>query len=172
MESQFVGVFPADKKGGNFIRFSNDLKGKNRVSIYDSKYRSGKKPGVHWWSFLDREEKDTLFLFDSFGSHGLLHFVVENDLPTFNKLIPGQLKQIFKKDNKITLLKWSFKLSKYEKLKEKELNKLSDTARHFFRFLYEVGKYKGVKNTVQVVMVDDNLQSHDTDYCGPFQMYF
>ena len=63
-------------------------------------------------------------------------------------------------------------VSKYEKLKEKERNKLSNTARHFFRFLYEFGKYKGVKNTVKVVTVDDHLQSHDTDYWGPFQMYF
>ena len=100
-----------------------------------------KNPGVHWWSFLDTEEKDTLFLFDSLGSHGLLHFIVEKDLPTFNKLIPIQFKQIFIKGNKITLLKWSFKLSKYENLKEKELNMLPNTARHFFRFLYEFGNY-------------------------------
>ena len=95
--SQFVGVFPADKKGENFIKFSNDLKGKKKVFVYDSEHRSAKKPGVHWWSLLDTEEKDTLFSFDSFGSHGLLHFIVENDLPIFNKLIPEQFKQIFKR---------------------------------------------------------------------------
>ena len=168
MKSQFVGVFPADKKGENFIKFLNDLKGKEtRYPFMIASTDPEKKLGVHWWSFLDTEEKDTLFLFDSFGSHGLLHFIVENDLSTFNKLIPGQFKQIFKKDNKITLLKWSFIFWKYEKHKEKELNKLFDTARHF-----EFGKYKGVKNTVKVVTVDDNVQSHDTDYCGPFQMYF
>ena len=63
-------------------------------------------------------------------------------------------------------------LDKYKKLKDRDINKLSDTAKYFFRFLYEFGKQKGVKNTVKVVTVDDNMQSLDTDYCGPFKMYF
>ena len=132
------------------------------------------KSGTHWWSFLDTEQKDTLSLFDSLVSYGLLNFIVQNDLDVFNKLIWGQFKQIFKKDNKITLLRWSFKLDKYKKLKDRVINKLSDTdtAKHFFQFLYEFGKQKGVKNTIKVVTVDDNIQSLDTDYCGPFQMHF
>ena len=113
-----------------------------------------------------------MFLFDSLGSYGLLNFIVQNDLEVFNKLIPGQFNQIFKKDNKITLLRWSFKFDKYEKLKDRDINKLSDTAKHFFRLLYEFGKQKGVKNTAKVVTVDDNMQSLDTGYCGSFQMYF
>ena len=62
------------------------------------------KPGVHWWSFLDTYERNTLFFFDWFGTYGLLKFIVDNDLAIFQKLIPGQIKQIFKKNNKITLL--------------------------------------------------------------------
>ena len=130
------------------------------------------KSGTHWLLFLDTEQKDTLLLFDSLGSYGLLNFIVQNDLDMFNKLIPGQFKQIFRKDNKIMLLRWSFKLDKYEELKDRDINKLSDTGKDFFRFLYEFGKQKGVKNTVKVVTGDDNIQSLDTDYCGPFQMYF
>ena len=103
------------------------------------------KSGTHWWSFLDTEQKDTLLLFDSLGSYGLLNFIVQNDLEVFNKLIPGQFNQIFKKYNKITLLRWSFKLDKYEKLRDRDINKLSDTAKHFFRFLYEFGSKKVLK---------------------------
>ena len=55
--------------------------------------------------FLDTDEKDTLFLFDSFGSYGLLNFIVNNDLDVFKRVIRGHIKQIFEKDNKITLLK-------------------------------------------------------------------
>ena len=62
--------------------------------------------------------------------------------------------------------------AKYEKLTQKELNSLSSTAQHFFKFLYEFGTYKKIKNTVKVVTVDDNLQSFSTDYCGLFQLYF
>ena len=131
-----------------------------------------RKPGIHWWSFLDTDEKDTLFLFDSFSSYGLLDFIVNNDLDVFKCVIPGQFKQIFKNGNKITLLKCSFNLNNYEKLKQKQFDKLTPAASHFFKFLYDFGKYKKIKNTVKVVTVDDNLQSFDTDYCGPFRMYF
>ena len=47
------------------------------------------KPGVYWWSFLDTYERDTLFFFDSFGTYGLLKFVVDNDLDIVQKLILG-----------------------------------------------------------------------------------
>ena len=75
-----------------------------------------KKPGVHWWSFLDTDEGDTLFFFESFRTYGLLKFIVGNDFDIFEKLIPGQIKQIFKQDNKIMLPRWNFKLKNYEKL--------------------------------------------------------
>ena len=118
---------------------------------------------------MDTNEKDTLFLFDSFGSYALLNFIVNNDLDVFKRVIPGQIKKIFKKDYKIMLLKWSFKFNNYEKLKQ--MDKLTPAARHFFKFLYDFGKYKKIKNTVKLVTVGGNLQSFDIDYRGPFQMY-
>ena len=65
---------------------------------------SHNKPDVHSWSILDTDERDTLLFFDSFGTYGLLKFIVDNDLDIFQKLILGQIKQILKQDNKITLL--------------------------------------------------------------------
>ena len=53
-----------------------------------------------------------------------------------------------------------------------EINNLSDTAKHFFAFLDQFGKYKRTRNNVKVVTVDDNLQSFQTDYFRIFQMYF
>ena len=90
---------------------------RNKVSPHGSKYWRARKPRIHWWSFLDTDEKDTLFLSDSFGSYGLLNFIVNSDLDVFKHVIPGHIKQIFRKNNKITLLKWSFKLNNYKKLK-------------------------------------------------------
>ena len=123
-----------------------------------------RKPGIHWWSFLDTDENNTLFFFDSIGSYGLLNFIVINELDVFNKAIPGHCRQIFKQDNKITLLKWSFRLKNCEKLRQKDFNKLSSTAKYFFKFLYEFGKHKKVKNTVKIVRLKD--------YCRPFQICF
>ena len=61
------------------------------------------------------------------------------------------------------MLKWSFKLNNYEKLKRKQPNKLTPATRQLLKFLYDFGKYKTIKNTVKVDTVDDNLQSFDAD---------
>ena len=66
----------------------------------------------------------------------------------------------------------NFKLKNYDKPTQKELNNLSSSAQYFFKFLYEFGIYKKIKNTVKVVTVDDNLETFSTDYCGVFQLYF
>ena len=75
-------------------------------------------------SFMDTDEKNTLFFLDSFGSYGFLNFVVNNDLDVFNKAIPGQFRQVFKHCNRITLLKWNLKLKNHKKLRQKDLNNL------------------------------------------------
>ena len=72
------------------------------------------------------------------------------------------MQQIFKKDNEVTLLKWSFKRCNYQHLTQKELEQLSDTVFFFFRFLDEFGKYKGIKDILLVYTVDKKfLQSFD-----------
>ena len=130
-----------------------------------------RKPSVHWWSFIDTDEEDTLF-FNSFGSYGFLKIIVTSDLDISDKVIPGHFQQIFKKGIKISLLKWSFRLKNCEKLTQNQLDKLSPTARHFFTFIYDFSKHKKVNNVIKVVTIDDNLQNFDTDHWGIFQMYF
>ena len=165
----FVGVFPANKKK----KFLGEISRKEiKYPFMIANTDPARKLGIHWWSFLDTDERDTLFVFDSFRTLGLLNFIVNNDLDIFRKLIPGQIRQIFKQDNKITLLRWNFKLKNYDKLTQKELNRLPTMVCHFFNFLYDFGRYKKIQNTVKVVTVDNNLQSIETDYCGPFQIYF
>ena len=133
MELQFAGVFPADGKEKNFLKFLENMKQKKeKYPFMIANTDPAVKSGTNWWSFLDTEQKDTLLLFDSLGSYGLLNFIVQNDLDVFKKLILGQFKQIFKKDNKITPLRCSFKIDKYEKLKDRDIYKLSDTAKCFF----------------------------------------
>ena len=106
LRDNFAGVLPSDKKH-KFMegQLKENLKLKKvRYPFMIANTDPEKKPGTHWWSFLDTDAKDTLFFFDSFGSFGLLNFIVENDLDVFNKVIPGKFNQIFKQDQKITLL--------------------------------------------------------------------
>ena len=78
------------------------------------------KPSMHLWSFLDTQEKDKLFLFDSFGAIEPLSFLVKNDKKIFKNVIKG-MQPIFKKDNEVTLLQWSFKKCNYQRMTQKEL---------------------------------------------------
>ena len=118
LSNNFVAVFPADEKK----EFINKIQHNDRekCSFMVANTDPHEEPGVHRWSFLDTDERDTLFFFDSFGTYGLFKFVVDNDLDIFQKLIPGQIKQIFKQDNKITLFRWNFKLKNHEKLTQKK----------------------------------------------------
>ena len=57
------------------------------------------------------------------------------------------------------------------------LHKKNLTACHslhniFLKLFMRLVHIRKIKNTVEVVTVDDNLQSLSTDYCGVFQLYF
>ena len=130
LSDNFVDVFPADTKRELLDKIS---KKETKYPFMIANTDPARKPGIHWWSFLDTDERDALFFFNSFRTLDLLNFIVTNDI--FKKLIPGHIKQIFKQDNKITFLRWNFKLKNYEKLMQRELNRLSTTACYFFKFL-------------------------------------
>ena len=125
LSNNFVGFFPADEKKELINEIQYNDKAKYPIMVANTDLH--KKLGVHWRSFLDTDESDTLFFFDTFGTYGLLKFIVDNDLDIFQKLIPGKIKQIFKQDNNVTLLRWNFKLKNYEKPTQKELSSLSST---------------------------------------------
>ena len=43
---------------------------------------------------------------------------------------------------------------------------------YFFKFLDDFSKYKNVQDKIRLFTVDDTLQSMNSDYWGPFQLYF
>ena len=93
LSDNFVGVFPNSKKK----EFLDEISGKEtKYPFMIANTDPARKPGIHWWSFLDTDGRDTLAFFDAFGTLGLINFIMTNDLVIFKKLIPGQIKQIFK----------------------------------------------------------------------------
>ena len=54
------------------------------------------------------------------------------------------MKNIFKKGNKITLLKWTFSRKNFSRLIKNEVEQLSVQAFYFFKFLDDFGKHKNV----------------------------
>ena len=91
------------------------------------------KPGTQWWSFLDIYPKGDLLLFDS--------FIIDNDLSVIDTLL-FNLQEFNKKDSKINLLSLTFSIESYQKIKEKSLKNLTDTAKDLFHLLSEFRKLK------------------------------
>ena len=57
ISENFIGVFPADQKN-EFFDVKENLKQKRaKYPFMVANTDPARKPGVHWWSFLDIEEK-------------------------------------------------------------------------------------------------------------------
>ena len=75
---------------------------------------------------------------------GFKKFVIDNRLSVIDKLL-FNLQKFDKKDQKINLLSSTFSIESYQKMKEKSLKNLTDTAKDFFHLLSEFGKLKNQK---------------------------
>ena len=48
------------------------------------------KPGVHWWSILDIEPKNDIYIFfNTFGTEGLKHFIIQDDKKMVEQILIG-----------------------------------------------------------------------------------
>ena len=82
------------------------------------------------------------------------------------------LEKFNKKDTKINLGLLTFSIRSYEKIKEKFLDNLTNTAKDFFHLLSEFGKIKKQKKEMKFILLDNQLQELTADTCGIFQLYF
>ena len=120
------------------------------------------KPGTHWSSFLNIYPKTQLLLFDSKGFQGFQYFIVDNDYWTINKLLYN-LDKFNKKDNNLSLASLKFSTETYHKLKEREISKLTDTAKDFFHLLAETAKVNDLSKEMTVLMLFDVIQEIFSD---------
>ena len=77
-----------------------------------------------------------------------------------------------RKGNEIILCKIRFSLGACKNWSAEDINSLSDTARHFFRFVQAFGIKLKLRNFLNIWMVEDRLQDLDSSTCGIFQLYF
>ena len=57
-------------------------------------------------------------------------------------------------------------------LTKREIDSLSETARHFFYFVQASGIKLKLRSFVNIWMVEDQIQDLDSATCGLFQIYF
>ena len=97
----------------------------------------------------------------------VLLVIVDNDRQIIDNLFYG-LEKINKKDKVINLTYVRFDNDSYKKVNKASL---TPTAKDFFHSLSEFSKVHNQKS-VDVFMVDDQLQNIKSDTCGLFQLYF
>ena len=158
IKDNFVVVFPSNhmNKFINHTAMISKKKGKYPFVIVNT--GSSEKGGTHWWSILDIEPKQDIFLFDSFGLDGLKHFIIQDDQNIIEKVLFGTEKMT-RTDSKVTLFNIRFNLNIYKNLTVDELDALSDTAINFFRFVQAFGKKLKLRNFVNIWMVEDRIQN-------------
>ena len=167
LKENFVGVFPSNDTF-KFFKFKHLIREKKApypFMIMNTDRLN--KEGEHWWSLLEISTKDQIFLFDSFGFIGLKEFIVDDDKQIIDQFFYG-LEKINKKDNVINLTYVRFDTALYKKVKKETL---TSTVRDFFHSPSEFSKVHN-KNSVDVYMVDDQLQNIKSDTCSLFQLYF
>ena len=147
----FVGVFPSNRMN-RFIDHAaiSDSDGKYSFAIANTEAEG--KPGVHWWSILDIEPRNDIFLFDSFGLERLKHLGIEKMDRSYSKI--------------------KFNMGEYKKLYKKEIDSLSETARNFFYLISAFGIKLKLRKFVNVWVVEDRVQELESATCGIFQIYF
>ena len=83
------------------------------------------EPGVHWWSFLDIDPKNNLFLFDLFGLEAFKLFIVNNDQQIINQLLYNFGKCKIKSNEKLTLCSMKFCVETWQKMQQKTKGQLT-----------------------------------------------
>ena len=166
----FVRVFHSNYMN-KFINHAAMLSDRGKYPFIIANTDASDKPGVHWWSILDIEPRNNIFLFDSFGLDGLKHFIIQDDKPIVDKILRG-VEQMNRSDQKITLCKIKFNLGACKDLTKKEVDSLSDTARNFFYFIQAFGLKLKLRSFIDIWMVEDRVQYLDSATCGIFQIYF
>ena len=171
LKKNFMGVYSSNSIT-KYINFYEIIKAGNAKYLF-AIFNTGREniPRTHWWSFLDIYPKKDFLLFDSFGFTSFEKFIIDNDLSVIDKLL-FNLQKFNEKDSKINLVSLTFSIESYQKMKEKSLKNLTDTAKDFFHLLSEFGKLKKQKKEMKIVLLDDQLQELTTDTCGIFELYF
>ena len=100
------------------------------------------EPGVHWWSFMDIDPKNSVFLFESFGLEGFKLFIVNNDQQIINALLYNFRKYESKSPQNLQLRVMKFCVETWQKMPPKRKDQLSQTAQKFFICLNSLQNWK------------------------------
>ena len=129
------------------------------------------EPGTQWWSFLDIQSKNNLFLFNSLGLDGFKVFVVNNQETVINELLYDFKRCESKSNKRLTLCSMKFCINTWRKMSQKTKSQLTETAQNLFHLMEQFAKLKN-SQCMNITILENRVQDLLTADCGPFQLYF
>ena len=153
----------------NFYEIMKKRNAKYPFAIFNTDKEN--KPGKHWWSFLDIQPKNNLFLFDSLGLDGFKIFIVNNDERVINELLFNFKRCESQGKDKLKLCSMKFCPETWQKLPQKVRSQLTETAQNFFHLLEQFAKLKKTR-CMNIIILENKIQNLLSGDCGPFQFYF
>ena len=138
-----MGTYSIDSitKYINFYKIIKRRNAKYPFAIFNTDKHN--ELGIHWWSFLDIDPKNNLFLFDSFGLEGFKLFIVDNDQGIISKLLYNFQKCKLKPTiQKLQLCTMKFCIWTWQKLDQKVKSQLTETVQKFFHLLQQFASLK------------------------------
>ena len=165
-----MGTYSVDsiKKYINFYEIIKKRKAKYPFAIFNTDREN--EPGIHWWSFVDINLKNNLFLFDPLGIQGLKFFIVDDGQDIINELLYNFRKCESKSNQKLKLCTMTLCVETWQKMSHKKEDQLTDTVQNFFHLL----QFAKLKNThcINILMLENQLEDLTSTNCGEFQLYF
>ena len=119
LKNNYMGTYSIDAIT-EYINFYEIIKKRNAkypFAIFNTDKEN--QPGVHWWSFLDINPKNNLFLFGAFGIKRFKLFTVDNDQDIVNELLYNFKKCESKSDQKLGLCTMKFCIGTLQKMSHK-----------------------------------------------------
>ena len=129
------------------------------------------EPGTQWWSFLDIQSKNNLFLFNSLGLDGFKVFVVNNQETVINELLYDFKRCESKSNKRLTLCWMKFCVDTWQKMSQKTKSQLTETAQNLFHLMEQFAKLKN-SQCMNITILENRVQDLLAADCGPFQLYF
>ena len=127
----------------------------------------------NWWSFLDIQPRNNLFLFDLLGLDGFKIFIVNNQENVINDLLHNfkRCESSSSTKDKLILCSMKFCVNKWRQLEQKTKGQLMETAQKFFDLLDQFAKLKQTRCT-NIIILENRVQNLLSADCRPFQLYF
>ena len=119
LKNNYMGTYSIDSitKYINFYEIIKKRNAKYPFAIFNTDKEN--QPGVQWWSFLDINPKNNLFLLDYFGIQGFKLFLVDNDQDILNELLYNFKKSESKLGQKLELCMMKFYIGTWQKMSHK-----------------------------------------------------